>query len=81
MAQRFTETQETMIDYLVTCAVNQGKAYRAGRDAAMAVRITIDENRRLNAHQLQGLNGRPRDIAPTVRREAERRTLAHWEAE
>ena len=43
---------QTAIDYLVLCGENQGEAYRAGRDAEMAIQITLDENKKLNAWQL-----------------------------
>ena len=47
-----TKTQ-IAIDYLVLCGVNQGDAYRAGKDAEEAVRITLEEDKRFKAHQLR----------------------------
>lgn len=81
MQTRLTGWQEAMIDYLVLCSVNQGEAYRNGQNAAQAVQTTINENRRLNAHQLQGGDGHPRHISRVVRKEAERRTAAQWAEE
>jgi len=53
-----TETKtQIAIDYLVLCGRNQGDAYRAGKDAEMAVRITLEENKRFNAHQLRAPYG------------------------
>lgn len=66
------------IAYLALVGENDGDAYRANRDATGSIRRAIAENRRLNAEQLQGDDGKPRDLPPFVIREASRRVERSW---
>lgn len=77
----FTGAQEHAIEYIVLASSNQGKAYAAGRDAELAVKITLEEDRRLKSHQLSHPHDSSRrmHISSAMRREAERRTAAQWE--
>lgn len=73
MKTQFSPKQETAIAYLALCGENQGDAYRAARDAARAIQITLNENERLNAHQLQGV-----EITGELVAEAAGRVAATW---
>lgn len=67
------------IDYLVLCGENQGDAYRADRDAQMAIQITLDENKRLNARQLNPQDDGIR-VTESIRRRAVDGVAAIWKS-
>jgi len=77
----FSERQRAAIDYIVLCSVNQGFAYRNGKDAVMAVEITLQEDLRLKSHQLRhpdSTYGERMFIGARMRKEAERRVTEEW---
>jgi len=74
-----TKTQ-IAIDYLVLCGTTQGDAYRAEKDAEMAVQITLEESKRLNVWQLNPLYGGAR-VTESIRRRAVEGVAAYWAEE
>jgi len=76
---RFSPKQETAIAYLALCGENQGDAYHAGKNAHMAIAITLQENRVLNAVQLNPRAGGSRP-GTAMRAEAVRRVQAAWDS-
>lgn len=77
---RFSPAQETAIDYLVTCGVTQGEAYRNGRNGLQAVEIVLEEDRRFKAHQLRHPEDGDRRmyLGKRIREEAAGRITAYW---
>ncbi len=67
------------IDYLVLCGENQGEAYRAGRNAEMAIQITLEEDKRLNAYQLNPRAGGVQ-VTESIQRRAVDGVAASWKS-
>jgi len=82
MKQTFSEDQEGAIDYLVLCGRNEGDAYRDNKNAERAVQMVLEENRRINAHQLRKPDGGGRMyIGKRIQAEAARRIRELWNQE
>ena len=64
---------QTALEYLVVCSVNQGDEHRDNQNARAAVERTLREDRRLKGYQLEGVN-----ITPELKNEAIRRVAAEW---